>query len=132
MAVIDPAKAKARASYKHAATFYAVCADLAGGKLYAGGDDSAIYVFDLAAEKKEPIASWTKHDNYVSALLYVNQPAKPVLISGSYDRHLIWWERADGKPARSIEAHQGWLRNLAVTPDARRFVSVGDDMLVKV
>jgi WD40 repeat protein len=33
---------------------------------------------------------------------------------------------------RSIEAHQGWIRDLVVLPDGSALVSVGDDMLVKV
>ena len=129
---IDPAKTKARATYKHAGTFYALSADPAGGRLYAGSDDAAIHVFDLAAEKKEPVARWTGHENYVSALACVNRGAKRLVVSGSYDGRLIWWDAGNGRPVRSAEAHQGWVRDLAALPDGSRLVSAGDDMLVKV
>jgi WD40 repeat protein len=122
----DPTKAKRLRAFDHKGTFYALALDAAANRLYAGSDDYGIHVFDPAAEKKEPLASWTKHDNYVSVLVV----AKPLVVSGSYDRTLIWWQ--DGKPIRTVEAHQGWVRDLAVTPDGKLLVSVGDDMLVKL
>jgi hypothetical protein len=132
MTPLDPAKAKVRLSYNHSGTFYSLAADLPAGRLYAGSDDYAIYVFDLASPKKEPAARWTKHDNFVSALVFVNRPAQPWLVSASYDRHLMWWDTASGQPIRIIEAHQGWIRELVATPDGNHLVSAGDDMLVKV
>jgi WD40 repeat protein len=132
MVPIDPAKAKAVVTYKHEGTFYALCTDPAGGRLYAGSDDYAVHVFDLTAEKKEPVARWARHDNYVSALVHVDRPGGPVVVSGSYDRHLVWWDAGTGQPVRSVEAHQGWVRDLAAVPNAGQLVSVGDDMLVKV
>ncbi|HEV3443108.1 MAG TPA: WD40 repeat domain-containing protein [Gemmataceae bacterium] len=132
MATLDPAKIKSRAVYKHAATLYALAADLVNGRLYAGSDDYGIHVFDLAAEKKQAVGEWKNHENFVSALLFVSRPAGPLLISGSYDRRLIWWDPARGQPVRTVEGHQGWVRSLAATPDGRHLISAGDDMLVKI
>lgn len=132
MLSIDPAKVKVQATYNHPGTFYALGADPAGSRLFAGSDDHAIHVFDPAAAKKEAVASWTKHDNYVSALAWVPRPGKPVLISGSYDRHLLWWDPASAQVLRSIEAHQGWIRDVVPLPDGERFVSVGDDMRLHI
>jgi WD40 repeat protein len=124
---LDPAKAKVRASFSHAGTFYALDAD-ATGRLYAGSDDNAIHVFDPAATKKEAIARWTKHENYVAALVQVRR----FVVSGSYDRRLIWWGVESGQVVRTVEAHQGWVRDLVATPDGACVASVGDDMLVKI
>jgi WD40 repeat protein len=132
MAQIDPAKVKSRSTFPHKGTFYGLCADTAANRLYAGSDDYAIYVFDPTAAKKEPLARWTKHDNYVSALVFVKRQGKRLVISGSYDRNLIWWDADNGKSIRSVEAHEGWLRDLAVLPDGNHLASAGDDMLVKV
>src|SRR5262245_52112861 len=131
MAPLDPTKVKSRTSYNHPATFYALCADLAAGRLYAGSEDYAIHVYDLSTPKKS-VARWATNDNYVSALVFVNRPARPLVVSGSYDRHLIWWDANSGQPIRFAEAHRGWIRDLAMTPDGNYLVSVGDDMLVKV
>jgi WD40 repeat protein len=132
MAQIDPTKVKSRTTFPHTGTFYALCVDPAGNRLFAGSDDSAIHVFDLGAAKKEPAARWAKHDNYVSALAFVKRESKAVVISGSYDRNLIWWDAESGTAVRSVKAHEGWLRDLVATPDGSRLVSAGDDMLVKV
>src|SRR5438876_498346 len=132
MALIDPTKIKSRRSFSHAATFYSLVADFAHGRLYAGSDDYGIHVFDLAGTGKTAITSWRQHDNFVSALQLVNASSGPAVISASYDHRLIWWDAANGKPLRSVEAHAGWVRSLAATPDRRRLVSAGDDMLVKI
>lgn len=126
----DPAKAKLTRSYNYPGTFYGLAHD--SHHLFGGGDDSAVHVFDLRADKKQAIAKWSKHQNYVSALLAVRRGNTPVVVSGSYDRHLIWWDANGGQPLRTVEAHAGWVRDLAATPDGGRLVSVGDDMRVKV
>lgn len=128
----DPAKLKVKASYKHPGTFYALALAPDGKRLFAGSDDYGIHVFDLAAEKKDPVARWAGHDNYVSALVCLRRGDRPLVVSGSYDRKLAWWDAAAGKPLRTLEAHAGWVRDLAATPDGNRLVSVGDDMRVKV
>jgi WD40 repeat protein len=121
---IDPTKVKRLKAFDHKGAFQSLALD--APRLYAGSDDYGIHVFDLSADKKESQACWTKHDNYVSAVVAV----KPFVISGSFDRNLIWWR--DGKAERCVEAHRGWVRDLAVSPDGKLLVSAGDDMLVKL
>jgi len=128
---MDPAKLKTRSSYKHSGTLYALCA-APDGRVFAGGSDYSIHVFNPAAEKLEPIAEWRKHDNYVSCLAALPPAVGNLIVSGSYDRQLIWWNAASGEPVHSIVAHEGWVRDLAVLGDGGRLASVGDDMLVKV
>jgi WD40 repeat protein len=132
MPPIDPAKAKVKTTYPHAATFYALAADPSGKRLYAGSDDYGVHVFDLDAAKKEPVARWAKHDNFVSALVALSRSGKTLVVSASYDRSLVWWDAAKGEPTRTVEAHAGWVRNLAALPDGSRLASCGDDMLVKL
>jgi WD40 repeat protein len=128
---MDPAKLKTRASYKYSGTFYGLCA-APDGRLFAGGSDYSVYAFNPVAEKLEPAAQWTKHDNYVSCLVALPASAGNLIVSGSYDRQLIWWNTSSGEPVRTVAAHDGWVRDLAVLADGSRLVSVGDDMLVKV
>jgi WD40 repeat protein len=132
MPSIDPARVKVQRSISHAATLYAVAVDPSGPRLYAGSEDYSIYVHEIASPKEEPVGRWTKHDNYVSALACVVRGSKPLLVSGSYDRQLIWWDTATGNVLRTVAGHQGWVRDLVVCPDGSRFATCGDDMLVKV
>ncbi len=55
-------------------------------------------------------------------------------ISGDYHGKLIWWAGQHQKPTpvRIIQAHQGWLRALAVSPDGKMVASCGNDHLVKL
>ena len=110
----DPTKAKRLKAYDHKGAFQSLALD--SPRIYAGGDDYGIHVFDLSADKKEPLARWTKHDNFVSAVVVAN----PFLISGSFDRNIVWWR--DGKPQRCTEGHRGWVRDLTVTPDGKVLV----------
>jgi len=57
-----------------------------------------------------------------------------VLYSGGYDGRLIWWPAADEKPQpiRVVDAHQGWVRALAISPSGERVATCGNDNLVKL
>lgn len=129
---LDPAKTKARLSLNHPAMLYCLALNPATGICYAGSADYGIHLFDSTGTKKDSLGRWSGHQNYVSALVAVPRTAKFTLVSGSYDRHLIWWDTETGQPQRRVEAHAGWVRDLAVTPDGSRIISVGDDMKVKV
>ncbi len=124
---LDPTRVKTTASFKGPGTFYALCQEKGGGRLFAAGDDSVIHVFEPGG-KPDPVARWSKHDGYVSALVALDR----VIVSAGYDRQLVWWDAGKGEVVRAVEAHQGWVRDVVTTPDRSRLVSVGDDMLVKV
>src|SRR5262245_6476588 len=109
---LDITKLKVRASHKHAGAFYALCARATDARLFAGSSDYSIYTLDPTSEKLHPLARWQKHDNYVSALAHVVSDQKEFVISGSYDRQLVWWNTESGEPFRCVEAHQGWIRDL--------------------
>jgi hypothetical protein len=128
----DPAQLKSKATYTRPGAFYSVAGNLATGRLYAGSSDYSIQVFDLGAEKKEPAAIWTKHDNFVSALAFVPRPPARLAVSGSYDRTLVWWDADLGEAMRTVAAHEGWVRGLEPFPDGIRLASVGDDMVVRL
>jgi WD40 repeat protein len=129
---IDITKLKVRASYKHSGTYYSLCTGANDKRLFAGNSDYAIHVLDPTAENSEPLARWEKHDNYVSALTFLVCEGTEHLISGSYDRSLVWWDPHTGSATRSVPAHEGWVRDLAAFPNGNEFASVGDDMLVKI
>lgn len=120
------------ATYEHPGILYAVALDPTRRRLYAGSFDHGLYVFDLGKEKKEPAARWSGHGNYVSSVASFVSAGEPRLVSGSYDRRLVWWNTETGEVEFSVDAHEGWIRAIAPFPDGERLVSVGDDMRVKV
>jgi WD40 repeat protein len=127
-APIDPKKVKLLATVATPGTLYALALDEARRRLYGAGSDGGLYVIDLKAEKLDTATrKATLHDNYVSSLVLRDDE----LISGGYDGRIVWSD-AEGKRVRAVTAHDGWVRKLALTPDGKQVVSVGDDMLVRV
>ena len=56
------------------------------------------------------------------------------MITGGFDGRLIWWPTEGEKlePIRTIEAHDGWVRAVVVSPDGSLVASVGNDLKVKL
>ena len=55
--------------------------------------------------------------------------------TGGNDGRLISWETAAAgaeATARTVQAHDGWLRAIAVSPDGKLLATCGNDNLVKV
>jgi WD40 repeat protein len=70
-----------------------------------------------------------------AAVAYPAPPSTPfALVSADYHGKLIWWDGVakEPKPVRTVEAHAGWCRAVAVSPDGRTVASCGNDGLVKL
>lgn len=72
------------------------------------------------------------HDSWVHALAYTKSGEQ--LVSGGCEGRLIWWSILDAEPkvVRAIEAHQGWIRGVEISPDGTLLVSVGNDQVVRL
>jgi len=98
-------------------------------KLWLGSSDAGVYEFDIAAEKPQrKKLNGEGHHSYVTSMVRCGD----VLVSGGYDRRLIWWDTRTGEQIRSIDAHDKWIRQLIATPDHGRLISVADDMRCRV
>ena len=97
-------------------------------RLYAGSSDSKVYEFDVSAAKPE-VGEFAGHSSYVTGVAL----AGDVLVSGSYDQKLIWWDREKRTPIRTVEnAHAKWIRAVVASPDGNTIATVGDDMVCRL
>lgn len=98
------------------------------GEIYVGSSDAKVYQVDPMSEKPE-FVPLEGHTSYVMGLVDTGK----YIVSGSYDKSLIWWNKESHEQVRRIEmAHDRWIRNLTITPDKKYVLSVADDMLCKI
>jgi WD40 repeat protein len=92
-----------------------------------GGSSFEVDRVTLGAEKPE-VTTLGKHESYVTGLARSGSR----LVSGSYDKHLMWWDLESGTQLRRVPAHEKWIRAVAADPQGRFVVSVADDMVGRV
>ena len=125
----DPAKLKLTKEFGCKEIAFRAARDPRTGKLYYGGSDFQVYEVDPAAEKPESVPmTGEPHASYVHGFVVV----AGTLVSAGYDGRLIWWDVETRERAREVQAHDRWIRNLAVSPDGRTLATVADDMLCKL
>jgi WD40 repeat protein len=101
-----------------------------------GSSDAQLYELDLAAEKPEAVAfesggDGEGHSSYITGLARVGDD--DLLVSGAYDRRLIWWNAATRSRIRqTTDAHAKWIRKVVASPDSKLIASVADDMICRL
>lgn len=99
-------------------------------ELFFGSSDAKIHRIDLGSEKPEGAAfEGDGHTSYVTGLA---RPTQQLLVSGSYDRHLAWWDVETRKLIRRAPAHEKWIRDVVASPDGKTVASVADDMVCRI
>ena len=86
-----------------------------------------MYEADFAAAKFEPKELYA-HQSYVTGVALAGK----LLVSGSYDGKLTWWDTDAGKIVRTVDAHAKWIRKVIASPDGKIVASVADDMICKL
>lgn len=152
---VDPLKTRLWKDFKHTRPLVGCRFDPTGRYLFASSEDDSIQRFDLVTGEKSPLIG---HQSWVRGLTFVmSQPRphslnvlqaaglvsggmvspKPVpftLVTGDYHGKMLWWNGAEAspKPVRTIQAHDGWVRAVAVNHDGRMIATCGNDRLVKL
>lgn len=99
-------------------------------RLFLGASDGKVYDVDVLAENPE----WKAlegHSSYVTGVALVS--GNQTLVTGGYDGKLVWRKVENGEVIRTVEAaHSKWIRQVVASPDGKRAVSIGDDMVCRV
>lgn len=104
-----------------------------GKYLIAGGYDARVRRWDLSGEKPNEIAAVEGHGGWTQALAFRAQ--EPIAFSGDSWGKLRAWRYDEPQPATKWQveaAHDGWLRDLAVSPDGQWVASCGRDQVIRL
>ena len=159
MSLFDPTVARLERELKHARPLIGCRFDPFGRFLFVSAEDDTVQRFDLLTGTKTAFAG---HSSWVRGLAFVASksaappgapkpvtmaraaaglggfavpPPKPfTFVSADYHGKLIWWQGGadEPKPLRTVAAHDGWARAVAVSPDGLTVASCGNDHLVKL
>lgn len=95
--------------------------------LYTGASDFKVRAF--STEDLAPLGEpWEGHRSYVTGIAHTPRH----VISGGYDRRLIWWDREAGTLKKEVAAHEKWLRGVVASPDGTLIATVADDMVCRL
>jgi WD40 repeat protein len=124
-----PEKTHVVKEYAHKKPLIACRFDSRGRHVFAGAEDRTVERWDLATGKQSTLAG---HESWVFAL--ASHPTEDTLITGGGDGQIIWWPATAEKPApiRRVQAHRGWVRSLAISPDGSIVASCGNDRMIRL
>jgi WD40 repeat protein len=127
--IIDPIRTRLALELRHNSPLIAARFDPSGRFVFASAQDNTIQRFELANQRRTALAG---HRSWVRSLTFLPQSGK--LLSGDYTGTLCVWspDAENPQPERTLDAHRGWLRGIAVSPDGQLLATCGNDRLVKV
>ena len=124
----NPLKLKSLKRINRQGTVYCLARVPNSGRVYFGGSDFQTYTADLDAAKFEA-KSLQKHNSYVNGVAATEN----VLLTGGWDRKLIWWDTKANKIIRTADkAHAKWIRDVVACPNGSCFATIADDMFLRL
>ncbi|HEX3147352.1 MAG TPA: WD40 repeat domain-containing protein [Gemmataceae bacterium] len=156
-APIDFKQTRVGLELKHTSPLIGCRFDPSGRYLFVSAQDDTLQRFDLLTGRKTAMLG---HQSWVRGIafspttaeagpLHLSPPANGLgalalvaarpassftLVTGDYHGKLIWWDGAADTPApvRTVLAHDGWCRAVAMSSDGKTVASCGNDHLVKL
>lgn len=125
---MDAAKTHTLLDFKHGSPLISCRFDPSGRHVFFGAEDYRVWRYTIGDKSKTEI----NVDAWVRGIAFTD--GGKTVVSGGYDGRLVWApvEGAKLEPLRTIEAHQGWVRAVASSPDGKIIASVGNDLVVKL
>jgi WD40 repeat protein len=128
--VPDPTQVRLVKELKHNRPLFACRIDRTGRFAFTGAQDNLVVRWQLDGDQKLEFAG---HESWVRGMAF--QPAGDLLATGDYAGRLCAWPwaaDAAAPPVYSVNAHQGWLRAVAASPDGATFATCGNDRMVRL
>ena len=102
-----------------------------GRFLFASSYDATIQRWDVTGETPQPLSALTGHHGWVQCLEFAGDQ---LLTADSWGKLICRpYADADPNPVWEIpDAHDGWIRALAVSPDGKQAATGGNDSAVKL
>lgn len=103
--------------------------DPVGKSVFASSQDRTLVRWNLKGDAR---TTYSGHESWIFGIGFLDKGRTIVTSAG--DGRLIWWsaDEVQPKPQRTIAAHDGWARCLAVAPDEKWVATGGNDNLVKI
>ena len=126
----DPAATRLVQTITHDRPPMACHFDPDGDFLFAGAQDNNFHRWDLFTSSAAHVAG---HKSWIGTMALLGGPTKK-LVTGGHEGKLVWWNAFEPTPiaVRSIDAHKGYIRAVAVSPDGQLIATGGNDTLVRV
>ncbi|MBI2804174.1 MAG: WD40 repeat domain-containing protein [Planctomycetes bacterium] len=127
---ITPARTRLTLDVRHTSPLIACRFEPTGRFVFAAAQDNSIQRWNLADRAK---VSFVGHRSWVRSLAFHTASRK--LLSADYNGQIFVWPfdaASAPSPERAFQAHDGWVRAIAMSPDQRQFATCGNDNLVKL
>ena len=128
-ATADPKVARALATFKHNRPVLSCRFSADGQFVFGGAMDKSLHrwnIYDGSQTALQGHESWIRR--------FDMHPDGELLVTAAYGGRLIWWnpEDATPKPVRSVDAHKGFIRGVAISPNRQFIATGGNDLVVRV
>lgn len=126
---LTPSRTRMALELRHTSPLIACRFDLTGRYIFAAAQDNSIQRWELANSTK---TAFTGHRSWVRGLAF--HAASRKLLSADYQGKVLVWTADAATPTveRTLDAHDGWVRAIAMSPDQRQFATCGNDNLIKL
>jgi len=126
----DPAAVRLLQTISHDRPVLTCQFDADGDFLFGGAQDNNLHRWELFTSSAVHVVG---HKSWIGALTFIPGPAKQ-LLTGGHEGKLQWWNALAPVPApvRTIDAHKGYIRAIAVSPDGQLVATGGNDTVVRV